>query len=137
MKFEHAARLVRQFEDCTLPKEEWTHTAHFIMALWYCMQLPLPRAVERIRNGIRAYNVSIGGANTDTSGYHETITLFYITRISDYVVTAGVDRLTDEALAGFLQQPFLDKDYLSRFYAAEELMSKEARKSWMRGGAGT
>ena len=30
-----AVRLVAQFENCTLPKAEWTHRAHLAVALWY------------------------------------------------------------------------------------------------------
>ena len=131
MKLEQATRLVRQFEDCTLPKEEWTNTAHFVMALWYCIQLSLPRAVEKIRHGIRTYNVSVGGQNTDSSGYHETITLFYIMRVADYLVTTGVSELTEETLAAFLQQPFLEKHYILNFYEKNDLMSPAARAKWM------
>jgi len=131
MKLEQATRLVHRFEACTLPKEEWTHTAHYIMAFWYCMQLPLPGAVEKIRSGIRRYNLSVGGANTDTSGYHETITLFHITRIADYLITQGVTELTDATIASFLQQPFLNRTYICQFYEKETLMSTAARKKWV------
>ncbi len=130
MKLEQATRLVHQFEAGTLPKEEWTHTAHFIMAFWYCMQLPLPQAVKKIRNGIKEYNLSVGGANTDTSGYHETITLFHIMQVSNYLVTTGIAELTDEALATFLQQPFLNREYICQFYPKEKLMSTAAREKW-------
>jgi len=126
-----ARLLVQQFEDCTLPKEQWTHTAHFIVALWYCVNLPLPQAVQKIRNGIKTYNVSVGGVNTDTSGYHETITLFYMTTIAGHLATTGVTALTEEAFTLFLQQPFLAKDHIHQFYSADLLMSKEARRSWV------
>lgn len=131
MNLEKARRLVTQFEECTLPKEEWTHTAHFIMAFWYCIQYPLPRAVQKIRQGIQAYNVSVGGANTDTSGYHETITLFYTNLIAGYLVTAGVTALTDETIGIFLQQPFLEKNYVFEFYSNDVLLSKKARRHWV------
>jgi len=130
MTLEQTSRLVSQFEDRTLPKEQWTHTAHCIVAFWYCIQLPLPQAIQKIRNGIRAYNVSIGGANTDTSGYHETITLFYANTISHYLVTSGITELTDEQIADFLQQPFLARDYIFQFYDTALLLSREARRTW-------
>ena len=131
MKWEKAAWLVAQFEKGTLPKEDWTHTAHFVMAFWYCTQFPLPQAIEKITTGIKAYNVAIGGQNTDESGYHETITLFYISTICDYLVTAGAPALTDEALAVFLQQPFLAKDFIHQYYSTPLLKSKQARKRWV------
>ena len=77
------------------------------------------------------YNVSVGGKNTDVSGYHETITLFYTTEVANYLVTAGVITLTDETIIVFLQQPFLIKDYILQFYSKELLMSKDARLNWV------
>jgi len=131
MQLEKAARLVEQFEKGVLPKEQWTHTAHFIMAAWYCIRVPLPLAVEKIREGIKRYNVSVGGANTDSSGYHETVTLFYTTTIAHYLVTAGISALTDETLSVFLQQPFLEKDHIHQFYSKELLKSVKARRGWV------
>lgn len=123
-------KLIEQFENCTLPKAEWTHENHFVMALWYCVQYPLPEALTKIRQGIRKYNESVGGQNTDDSGYHETITLFYASTIADYIITKGITTITEAALTDLLQQPFLQREYISRFYNTEYLMSKEARKYW-------
>ncbi|MBN9382238.1 MAG: hypothetical protein J0H74_15825 [Chitinophagaceae bacterium] len=131
MTQEQTAWLVSRFEDHTLPKEQWTHTAHCMVALWYCIKYPLPLAVQKIRKGIQSYNISIGGANTDTSGYHETITLFYTTKIADYLITKGILELTDEQIALFLQQPFLARDYIFHFYDTGRLLSKEARRYWV------
>jgi hypothetical protein len=131
MQLEKAALLVEQFEKGVLPKEQWTHTAHFIMAAWYCVGTPLPQAVEKIREGIKRYNVSIGGRNTDSSGYHETITLFYTMTIARYLITTGIRTLTDESLSVFLRQPFLDKEHILQFYTKERLMSAQARLNWV------
>ncbi|MES1249310.1 MAG: hypothetical protein ABUL46_01430 [Chitinophaga rupis] len=130
MTLEQTRRLVSQLEDHTLQKEQWTHTAHFTVALWYCTQFPLPQAVQKIRKGIQTYNVSSGGANTDTSGYHETITLFYIATISHYLIIHGITELTDGQITLFLQQPFLAKSYIHQYYQTDRLMSKEARHTW-------
>ena len=131
MTLDKAVILVEQFERGTLPKEKWTHAAHFIMAAWYCAGTPIPEAVEKIREGIKRYNVSVGGKNTDSSGYHETITLFYAMTIARYLITTGVCELTDESLSLFLAQPFLAHDYILQFYSKELLMSTTARRSWV------
>ncbi|WPV70278.1 hypothetical protein [Chitinophaga sp. LS1] len=122
--------LIEKFETCTLPKAEWTHEKHFVMALWYCIHYPLPEAVDKICNGIKRYNESVGGENTDESGYHETITLFYIGRVADYVITNRVSVFTEEVVGDFLEQDFVGKEYMLRFYSREYLMSKEARLRW-------
>lgn len=106
-------------------------TAHFMVAIWYCTSYPLPDAVQKIRTGIKQYNVSVGGQNTDSAGYHETITLFYTTVIAQYLVAGNITTLTDSEISIFLQQPFLEKDYLLRFYTRELLLSPAARRNWM------
>ncbi|MEO8406071.1 MAG: hypothetical protein ABI480_15795, partial [Chitinophagaceae bacterium] len=49
MKTEQVKEMLRQFEAGILPKEQWTHEAHFMMALWYCFHQPLPQAIRSIR----------------------------------------------------------------------------------------
>jgi hypothetical protein len=66
--------LIAGFEDGTWPKAQWTHAAH--LALGACYILKGNRALDRLRTGIPRYNISQGGANTDDSGYHETLTCF-------------------------------------------------------------
>jgi len=48
MQLEKAARLVEQFEKGILPKEQWTHTAHF--TLFYTMTI----AHYLVATGVRA-----------------------------------------------------------------------------------
>ena len=131
MTVEQAKELVAQFETCSLPKEKWTHEAHFVMALWYCSHLPIPLAIQSIRHGIKKYNVSIGGANTDDSGYHETITVFYTRIIINYLLKKNTPQNFEDKLAGLFQQPFLAKDFPLQYYSKTLLMSKDARKKWI------
>src|SRR5579862_6067629 len=60
--------------DRTLPKTVWTHAAHFAATLWLLRCRPEIEIEREMPGFIRAYNEATGGANTDTSGYHETIT---------------------------------------------------------------
>lgn len=131
MNTEQATELVKQFETCSLPKEKWTHEAHFVMALWYCSHQPLPLAMQSIRNGIKKYNVSVGGENTDHSGYHETITVFYTRVIINYLLTNDKTRQFENKLSDLFEQPFLVKDFPLQYYSKELLMSKEARRDWI------
>jgi hypothetical protein len=130
MTLPEAKELIHQFEACILPKEKWTHEAHFVMALWYCSHQPLPLAIQSIKEGIKKYNISVGGANTDDSGYHETITVFYTRPILNYILQADPSRPFESRLAGLYQQPFLLKDFPLRYYTRDLLMSKDARKHW-------
>ena len=66
--------IARRLLDCSLPKAEWTHAAHFAAAFWLLRQ-PGVDAIREMPKLIRAYNEVTGVPNTDTDGYHETITL--------------------------------------------------------------
>src|SRR5262245_41253958 len=82
---EEIERLVSEFEACTLPGGKWTHHAHLTVALWYLTRYPEAQATEYIRRGIQRYNRSRGLL----TAYHETITLFYIWAIRNYMECAG------------------------------------------------
>src|SRR5580704_14982749 len=66
------------FEGGTLPKERWTHGAHLLTGACYVHALGQAGAIERMRVCVKRHNESAGGKNTETSGYHETITIAWI-----------------------------------------------------------
>jgi hypothetical protein len=70
--------LIREFDACTLSRHQWEHQAHLTVALWYLTHYSQPKATNYIRNGIQRYNLAQGIKTTKDSGYHETITLFWI-----------------------------------------------------------
>jgi len=115
----------------TLPKEEWTHRAHFAMALWLMLRRP-DLVPERDMPGmIAAYNESVGGVNSDTSGYHETITQASLGAAR--AVLAGLPEGVSpgQAFAALMASPMADKDWPLAYWSRERLMSAEARRTWM------
>jgi hypothetical protein len=123
-------RLVREFEACTLPRGEWTHHAHLVVALWYLMRYEKAKATRLIRGGIRRYNESNGVKQTKTGGYHETITLFYIRIIGKFLSNASPD-CTLLMLVNSLINVCGDKNLPLEYYSRERLMSWEARTRWL------
>lgn len=123
-------RLVREFEACTLPRIEWTHHAHLIVALCYLVRHGEVKATMLIRDGIRRYNKACGIEMTKTSGYHETITLFYIHVIEKFLSAANAD-CTLAVLANSLIEVCGDKNLPFEYYSRERLMSWEARIGWV------
>lgn len=123
-------RLVREFEACTLPRIEWTHHAHLVVALCYLVRHGEAEATMLIRDGIRRYNKACGIETTRTSGYHETITLFYIRAIGKFLSAANAD-CTLAALANSLIKVCGDKNFPLEYYSRECLMSWEARIGWI------
>jgi len=131
MKLAATKEMIQQFEAGTYPKEQWTHYSHFVMALWYCYHQPLQTAIRSIKEGIKKYNISVGGKNTDEAGYHETITVFYISQIMQFLVHEDESAGLEDLLTQLEYQPFLTKEYPYKFYSKDTLMSKEARKRWV------
>lgn len=123
-------RLVRAFERCTLPRCEWTHQAHLIVALWYLTHYSQLEATNCIRYGIQQYNLAHGIKTTKNSGYHETITLFWVRMVCQYLAVAGTNRSIVE-LANCLIQDYGNPRLTLEYYSRDLLMSQEARRSWV------
>src|SRR5271156_3086217 len=81
------------FEEASLARTKWTHEAHVRMAWLYLTQNPLPTALERVRQGIQKLNAefrrkarlvcsAVHGKKSSTDGYHDTITVAFVTLIA-------------------------------------------------------
>jgi hypothetical protein len=123
-------QLAAAFCERTLPKGQWTHEAHLRVGLWHVLRHPADRALDLLRERISAYNVATETANTDDAGYHETITRFFVTRISQFVAAADRTRPIDD-LAAELILLLGDARAPLEFYSRERLMSVEARRGWV------
>ena len=123
-------RVARGLIDRTLPKAEWTHQAHLRAGLWHVMEHGPIAALELLRTRISSYNESVGTANTDTSGYHETITRFYVIVIDRFL--ANADRSADlDVLAEQLIAKLGDRRLPLHHYSESRLFSPVARRSWV------
>ncbi len=122
-------RIALGLRDRTLPKSEWTHAAHFAAALWL-LQRYGPGTQTLMPPLIRAYNESTGVSNTDTSGYHETITLASLRAGQDWLSRhPGVD--LPVVLAELLASPFGRSDWLLSYWTQGTLFSARARREWV------
>jgi hypothetical protein len=118
------------FEGCTLPKERWTHGAHLLTGACYVHGLGREGALAKMRDCVRRYNESVGGQNTDTSGYHETITVMWIRLLDGLRQEVGaIDRAAFAELA--VKRFAGERDFFKRFYDFDVVKSTEARRSWI------
>ncbi|HJQ34708.1 MAG TPA: hypothetical protein VJ866_21345 [Pyrinomonadaceae bacterium] len=127
---EEILALVRGFEDCTLPREEWTHAAHLTVALWHLLQYDWPEAVRRVRLGIQRYNAAHGIRTTPTGGYHETLTLFWLRHVRTFLEGGRNEARALVHLANELAAT-ADKSLPLEHYTRERLFSPEARAHWV------
>lgn len=124
------AAIAEAFIARRLPKADWTHEAHLRVGLWHRLQMPAEATLTALRDRIRRYNEATGVANTPTSGYHETMTRFYVIVIDRFVASADVSRELDD-LADALIAQWGDRTLPLRYYSRERLFSAEARRGWI------
>jgi len=122
--------LVRAFEERTLPKTEWTHAAHLVVGLYYCFHNPPGVAKNLMSDGIYWLNDAHGTPNTDTSGYHETLTVFWLKSIANYLDKTGREAGL-AALANGLLATITDTNLPLKYYSRELLFSTEARLNYV------
>jgi hypothetical protein len=123
-------RVVRGFVECTLPCDEWTHRAHLTVGLWHARHYPAGEALDRVRAGIKRYNVKCGVVDSPTRGYHETITRFYMWLVGKYLA-AVADASDWVAVTNRLIDEFGHRDLPLGYYTRERLTSAEARLGWV------
>ena len=118
------------FEAGTLPKERWTHGAHLLAGAWYVHGFGQAAAINHMRTCVRRYNEAVGGKNTATSGYHETITVFWIKVLDALLLeTQPIARAEFAALA--VERFEAQRDLFRRFYDFDVIASTEARAEWI------
>lgn len=115
--------------NCTLPKEAWTHAAHFAAACWLLTH-PDYDAFTDMPDIIRRYNLSTGVANTDTDGYHETITQASLR--ATYAFLRSTDELTlREKVNALLASELGRSDWILQHWSKEVLFTPKARREWI------
>ncbi|MDP1557000.1 MAG: hypothetical protein Q8L84_16195 [Hyphomonas sp.] len=112
---------------CALPKAAWTHAAHFAAALWLLRERGDAAARAEMPGLIRRYNESVGGRNTDSEGYHETITQASLHMAARALRDAPLHVVLAELLAGPCGKP----DWIFAYWSRGVLMSPEARRAWI------
>jgi len=122
--------LVTRFEARQLSKPEWTHSAHLILAICYSTSCSSEEAIDRARENISKFNLSVGTENTDTGGYHESITKFWIWVAKEYLKDNQFDSLT-QTCNSFINSEFACRELPLRYYTKDVLFSVEARHNWV------
>jgi adenylate kinase family enzyme len=120
-----------RFERCAIPAKEWTHAAHLVVGLWHVHRYGQDDALVRLRRGIRRLNESHGGVNSETNGYHETITAVYVQLLAQFLESSGTALSLDMRAIDLLAGPLAGRDMLFTFYSRERLMSTAARLGWV------
>jgi hypothetical protein len=120
----------RQFVARKIPARLWTHGAHLAVGLWHVDRYGADEALRRLRQGIRSLNEHHGKQNTESAGYHETITCAQVVLLADFLARADSAVPLLERYAQLMASPLADRNVLLRFYSRDRLMSDLARARW-------
>jgi hypothetical protein len=114
---------LKQFEQCTLPKENFKHKSHLRIAWLYLSQYSLDEAITRITEGIIRYASSIGASHI----YHHTMTLAWV-----YFVHHAMSSKESDFESFINHHAYLlDKKLPLQYFSTALLESEQARKQWV------
>lgn len=126
--------LIAAFNNYSLPRNEWSHVAHLSVALWYLFHYQEQEAIEIICDRIQSYNAAKGIETTKNSGYHQTLTLFWVYLVRNYLLVNLLvhrEKTSLLDLTNRLIKTYNDKDLPLQYYSRDLLMSWKARKNWV------
>ncbi len=116
---------------CALRKEEWTHEAHLAACCWLVAERPDIAPERDLPDLIRRFNLSVGGVNSDSEGYHETITQCFIRAVRAYLARVGPAVPLVAKVNGLLRSAEGRRDWPLGYYDPKTLFSREARLGWV------
>jgi hypothetical protein len=112
----------------TLRREEWTHEAHLAATTYLLLRRPDVDLDKELPGIIRCFNESVGGVNSDSEGYHETITRVFLRGVRLFLAEADPNEPLHELVNELLLSPMGRRDWPLRFYSPALLFSVEARR---------
>jgi hypothetical protein len=116
---------------CTLTRPEWTHEAHLAATAYLLLRRPDVDLDAELPGIIRRFNESVGGVNSDTQGYHETITRCFLLGVRVFLKEADLSVPLYALVNELLLSPMGRRDWPLRFYSRERLFSVEARRAYV------
>jgi hypothetical protein len=125
---EEIEAIARGLIERSLPKPAWTHAAHFAAAMWLLTHRL--DAFHEMPKLIRAYNETTGVANTDSSGYHETITIASL-RAARAFLNEDPARPLHLACNALLASRLGNSKWIAAHWSKDRLFSPEARRVWV------
>jgi len=116
---------------CSLARSEWTHEAHLGATTYLLLRHPELDLDRELPALIRRFNESVGGVNSDTEGYHETITRLFLRGVGLFLEEADAQAPLRGLVNELLLSPMGGRDWPLRFYSRELLFSVDARRNFI------
>ena len=114
--------VVCRFETCSYTPEEFIHARHLTVAAWYFAHFPAETAGEKMRTGLRKFIAHHG-----KSGYHVTITEFWLERVGKLVAELRAAEENLVPLVNSVVDRCSDKNLIYEFYSREQIALTESK----------
>jgi hypothetical protein len=122
--------LITAFEDATLSKEDWDHCAHTVVTAFYVEKYGFPVAMKKLRKGISKLNRHHRVRNSPTRGYHETLTMFWVSLISAFLEKLDSEEQLIQRIASVANHFGIRRDLWHDLYTYDLLNNPIARRKW-------
>jgi hypothetical protein len=118
--------------DASLPKARWSHAGHLAATAGLLLLRPEVDAERELPRLIRRLNESHGVPNSETRGYHATITLFFLAAIRAALAEGDATRPAHARVNALLAGPLGGgKRVMAAYWSDAVLFSPEARRGWV------
>ncbi|CAN5380708.1 hypothetical protein BH10PSE13_BH10PSE13_12100 [soil metagenome] len=119
------------FCTASLTVAQWTHGAHFAAALWLIRRRPDLLPERDMPAMIRRLNEAQGGVNSESAGYHETITQASLRGVRAHLGGDAPDAPLHAVHARLMAGPLGRSDWPLAHWSRERLFATEARARWV------
>ncbi len=117
------------FETGAWPFEKWHHREHIRAAYLYLCRHRYDVALDKMRSGIKAFNIAHKVPEKPDRGYHETMTQAWMRLTHQALIEFGS---CDSSEAFLERHPgLLSKEAVLGYYTKERIMSLEARREFV------
>ncbi len=126
---QQAYKYVARFEDCSLPREEWTHEIHLTVGMYMVLKYE-KAALSEMKKRIWRYNEILGKGNNNT-GYHETLTVFWLWAVKRFCDEKGITTFDEKGIDELIYDETLaTRKLVEEYYHPAILMSPFARRAF-------
>lgn len=122
---------VADVKNAALDRVAWTHNAHLLIGAAYLERYEsLDAALDALRPAIINLNSANNVPNTGVSGYHETITRFFLHAIEALIITLPQSYTLTENVNAVVLSRLSDSKFAHYFYSHALLQSYISRRVW-------
>lgn len=119
--------VVKGFESCSTPKDDFTHLKHLTVAVFYLYDSNEREATDRMRAGLLRF---LNHHGVGEAKFHLTLTVFWIKILRTFVLQLPPKTSLLE-MTNLSLEHFSNSRVVLDYYAEKRLFSAEARQGWI------